>query len=79
MSLIWAALRPVLGLILQAGLSALFDYLRERKATADAREQGRTEVRAEAAEAKAAAVQRMEAVPLPGDADVVEILKRGDA
>lgn len=79
MTLLWAAFRPVLALILQAGFSAVLDYLRERKDRAEAKAAGRAEARAEAAEIHAAAVDRMAQVPLPSDAEAVAMLNEGRA
>jgi hypothetical protein len=79
MSLLWTAFRPVLMLIVQAGFSAVLDYLRERQGRTDAKAAGRAEARAEAAEIHAEAVDRMAQVPLPSDAEAVAILNEGKA
>lgn len=78
-SVFWAILRPVLSEVVRIIAVAFTDYLRDRKALADAEAKGRADAHAEAAIEVVAAVERMEAIQLPSDEDVIDALRKGTA
>lgn len=75
----WKILQPVLGLIIKQIADSITDYWRDRQriqaetALAVAREQARAAVEARKAQ------ERMAGEALPDDAEVLDLLKKGEA
>lgn len=79
MSVLTAILRFLGPQLLATVLKAFADYLARRRALADAERLGRAKADADAARVAVDASERMSAVPLPADDDVVTELRKGTA